>query len=182
MRKLIVDADAVLTPPRSFQWFQHKSRWLAEIVEARSRIHPVQFPPGYTFKAARCMFVSGGTVEVGGDEVREFNRRNFLRAASAASAGTLLAPGMHALSAVRDEALQDEPAKPVAANDHIQIALIGAGGQGQGDTKTAVQVPGVKLRGCGRLLQRQPRARQRDLGSRHLHHAGLQRDSRPQRH
>jgi predicted dehydrogenase len=34
---------------------------------------------------------------------------------------------------------------PLAANDHIQIALIGAGGQGQGDTKTAVQVPGVKL-------------------------------------
>lgn len=33
----------------------------------------------------------------------------------------------------------------VSANDHIQIALIGAGGQGQGDTKTAVQVPGVKL-------------------------------------
>jgi predicted dehydrogenase len=40
---------------------------------------------------------------------------------------------------------QSEPAKPVSANDHIQIALIGAGGQGQGDTKVAVQVPGVKL-------------------------------------
>jgi predicted dehydrogenase len=40
---------------------------------------------------------------------------------------------------------QDEPAKAVAANDHIQIALIGAGGQGMGDTRTAVQVPGVKL-------------------------------------
>jgi len=40
---------------------------------------------------------------------------------------------------------QEEPAKPVAANDHIQIALIGAGGQGMGDTKAAVQVPGVKL-------------------------------------
>ncbi len=40
---------------------------------------------------------------------------------------------------------QGEPAKPVAANDHIQIALIGAGGQGQGDTKVAVQVPGVKM-------------------------------------
>ena len=35
--------------------------------------------------------------------------------------------------------------RPVAANDHIQIALIGAGGQGMGDTKAAVQVPGVKL-------------------------------------
>jgi predicted dehydrogenase len=40
---------------------------------------------------------------------------------------------------------QSEPAPPVAANDHIQIALIGAGGQGQFDTKTALQVPGVKL-------------------------------------
>jgi len=39
---------------------------------------------------------------------------------------------------------QTEPAKPVSANDHIQIALIGAGGQGQFDTKIAVQVPGVK--------------------------------------
>jgi predicted dehydrogenase len=42
-------------------------------------------------------------------------------------------------------AQQTEAEKPVAANDHIQIALIGAGGQGQFDTKTAVQVPGVKL-------------------------------------
>ena len=42
-------------------------------------------------------------------------------------------------------AVQDEAARPVAANDHIQIALIGAGGQGMGDTKAAVQVPGVKL-------------------------------------
>jgi predicted dehydrogenase len=42
-------------------------------------------------------------------------------------------------------ALQSEAPRPVAANDHIQIALIGAGGQGMGDTKTAIQVPGVKL-------------------------------------
>jgi predicted dehydrogenase len=47
---------------------------------------------------------------------------------------------MHMLAEV-----QSEPAKPVAANDHIQIALIGAGGQGQGDTKVALEVPGVKL-------------------------------------
>src|SRR6266480_644388 len=32
-----------------------------------------------------------------------------------------------------------------SANDQIQLALIGAGNQGQGDTKTALQVPGVKL-------------------------------------
>ena len=39
-----------------------------------------------------------------------------------------------------------EPARPIAANDHIQIALIGAGGQGQGDTKESRRpVPGVKV-------------------------------------
>jgi predicted dehydrogenase len=70
----------------------------------------------------------------------EFNRRNFLRAAATASAGTLLAPRLDALGTNRSEA-----GGTIAANDHIQIALIGAGGQGQGDTKVAVQVPGVKL-------------------------------------
>jgi predicted dehydrogenase len=48
-------------------------------------------------------------------------------------AGTLIAPQ------------QQEAEKPVAANDHIQIALIGAGGQGQFDTKVAASVPGVKV-------------------------------------
>ena len=72
--------------------------------------------------------------------MHELNRRSFLRAAGAASAATVLGAKVHALAA-----MQSEPGKPVAANDHIQIALIGAGGQGQYDTKTAVQVPGVKL-------------------------------------
>lgn len=52
----------------------------------------------------------------------------------------MLGPKIHALATV-----QSEPATPLAPNDHIQIALIGAGGQGQYDTKVAVQVPGVKL-------------------------------------
>ncbi|HVZ84552.1 MAG TPA: Gfo/Idh/MocA family oxidoreductase [Terracidiphilus sp.] len=68
------------------------------------------------------------------------NRRSFLRAAGAASASTLITPRLHALAAVAGE-----DARPVSANDHIQIALIGAGGQGMGDTKWALQVPGVKL-------------------------------------
>ncbi len=38
-----------------------------------------------------------------------------------------------------------EAGQTVSANDHIQLALIGAGIQGQGDTGWAVQVPGVKL-------------------------------------
>ena len=68
------------------------------------------------------------------------NRRDFLRVTSAASAATVLGGRVHALAA-----MEDEPAGTVAANDHIQIALIGAGGQGMGDTKTALQVPGVRL-------------------------------------
>jgi predicted dehydrogenase len=68
------------------------------------------------------------------------NRRSFLGLAGAGTAATVMAPRLHALGWAEQEA-----AKPVAANDHIQIALIGAGGQGMGDTKTALMVPGVKL-------------------------------------
>jgi predicted dehydrogenase len=68
------------------------------------------------------------------------NRRSFLKVAGTATAETFLGAKMYALAAAQSEA-----AAPLAANDHIQIALIGAGGQGQWDTKTAVQVPGVKL-------------------------------------
>jgi predicted dehydrogenase len=75
-----------------------------------------------------------------GAEVNLLDRRGFLKAASAATTGTLLSARLHALATA-----QSEPARLIAANDHIQIALIGAGGQGMGDTKTAIQVPGVKL-------------------------------------
>ncbi len=67
------------------------------------------------------------------------NRRNFLRVAGTASVATWLGPKVIALTS------DHPPARTFAANDTIQIALIGAGGQGQGDTKVAVQVPGVKL-------------------------------------
>lgn len=68
------------------------------------------------------------------------NRRRFLKAAGAASAATVLTPNLYELAEAQTEA-----AAPIAANDHIQLALIGAGGQGQFDTSQAVQVPGVKL-------------------------------------
>jgi predicted dehydrogenase len=94
------------------------------------------------------MVVCGGKLCCWGGIVQIWNRRNFLKVAGAASAASLtgsaqakeaLGKRVHAL------VVQEEPAKPAAANDHIQIALIGAGGQGMGDTKAAVQVPGVKL-------------------------------------
>ena len=72
----------------------------------------------------------------------KLNRRTFIQGASVAAVHTFAATKMHMLAAVQAQAGE---AAPVAANDHIQIALIGAGGQGQYDTKEAVQVPGVKL-------------------------------------
>jgi hypothetical protein len=50
--KLIVDADTVLTAPVSFQRFQHISRRLSQIVQAGSRIHPVELPTGHSFNAS----------------------------------------------------------------------------------------------------------------------------------
>ena len=72
------------------------------------------------------------------------NRRSFLKVAGSATAGTVFAAkvsgtNVHALTVAQ------EPTPSIAANDHIQIALIGAGGQGQYDTRTAAQVPGVKV-------------------------------------
>ena len=58
--------------------------------------------------------------------MHQWKRRNFLQLAGGATAGTLLTRSVYALAPA-----QTEPAKPVTANDHIQIALIGAGGQGQ---------------------------------------------------
>ena len=44
-----------------------------------------------------------------------------------------------------DAEQEPAPAAPRLANDQIHLALIGAGGQGQYDTRGALQVPGVKL-------------------------------------
>ena len=66
------------------------------------------------------------------------DRRTFLKSAAAttlAAAATRLQP----LFAQSAAAARRSP------NDMIQLALIGAGIQGQGDTRTALQVPGVKL-------------------------------------
>jgi predicted dehydrogenase len=75
-----------------------------------------------------------------GDFRAMLNRRSFLQSASVAAATSVVPAKIYALTA-----LQNSPATMASANDHIQIALIGAGGQGQDDTKIAVQVPGVKL-------------------------------------
>ena len=72
--------------------------------------------------------------------MHNLNRRSLLKMAGATTAGSFLGGKVHLLAES-----PAEPGKAFAANDQIQIALIGAGGQGQGDTRTAIQVPGVKL-------------------------------------
>ena len=72
----------------------------------------------------------------------KLNRRDFIRAGSAAmTAGALVTGGG------KNYLMAAEQQPPVvrSANDHIQIALIGAGGQGQGDASHATKVPGAKL-------------------------------------
>ena len=69
------------------------------------------------------------------------NRRSFLKAAGAATAGTFAAGKVEMLAQA-----QSEPSRHLyRRNDHIQIALIGAGGQGQSDAHVALRHPGVKL-------------------------------------
>jgi predicted dehydrogenase len=71
------------------------------------------------------------------------NRRNFLKAAGVTTAGSLAASvtgsKLYALAQPYGEG------RAIAANDNINLALIGAGIQGQGDTRTAIKVPGVEL-------------------------------------
>jgi predicted dehydrogenase len=66
---------------------------------------------------------------------RQPTRRQFL---ALAGATTVLSPAA-------GSAFAQEPTRPVSPNDRIRIALLGAGGQGQGDTETALRVPGVEL-------------------------------------
>jgi predicted dehydrogenase len=65
------------------------------------------------------------------------SRREFLQTAAA---GTLAASVPETLRAQTAPGQRDVP-----PNERLQIALIGAGGQGMSDTRTALRVPGVEL-------------------------------------
>jgi predicted dehydrogenase len=64
-------------------------------------------------------------------------RRDFLKTAAAGGAA--------ATSITTVLRAQTPASRVVPANDRVQIALIGAGGQGMGDTRNALRVPGVEL-------------------------------------
>jgi predicted dehydrogenase len=65
------------------------------------------------------------------------SRREFLKAAATGGAIAAAPTILHAV--------HQQPARDVPPNDRIQIGLIGAGGQGMGDTRVALRVPGVEL-------------------------------------
>jgi predicted dehydrogenase len=66
------------------------------------------------------------------------SRRDFLRLAGATTLTAGVAPSLLAKD-------KDDKCRKVSANDRIGLATIGIGGQGTGDTKRALEVPGVEL-------------------------------------
>jgi len=77
---------------------------------------------------------------------KQNSRRAFIQRITTGVVGASLVPGV--LQASELEEAKHEWLKRKQAfspNDHIQIAVIGAGGMGQADANTAITVPGVKL-------------------------------------
>jgi predicted dehydrogenase len=77
------------------------------------------------------------------------NRRKFIKNLAVGSAAIVAVPTI--LTAKESSTIRMESPneirfnEKVSANDNIQIALIGAGGMGNADTRTALKIPGVKL-------------------------------------
>lgn len=78
------------------------------------------------------------------DNSMKKSRRNFIKLAGAATVAAGTSKTFVLDSASAQEA-QGGAAAGTSPNDKIQIALIGAGGQGMGDTETALRIPGVEL-------------------------------------
>lgn len=72
------------------------------------------------------------------------SRRSFINNLSKSVAAAALLPAIGNTASAESvvELLRN---KKISANDHFQIALIGAGGMGTADANTAITLPGVKL-------------------------------------
>ena len=81
-------------------------------------------------------------IGVGCNEAMTMNRRRFLKTGFEITIDSLFA---EALIAGAEPEHSGKPVSPISANDRIQFALIGAGGQGQGDARIVQRVPGVRL-------------------------------------
>jgi len=78
-------------------------------------------------------------------EQSESSRRSFLRKLGVAAAATAVAPSFTANAKAASPFYYLRRSGIYGPNDNINLALIGAGGQGSSDTTTALQIPGVKL-------------------------------------
>jgi predicted dehydrogenase len=75
--------------------------------------------------------------------LKKTSRRKFIKLSTAT---TLLAGSATTTLGIKsNQLLQTEPIKPISPNDKIRIATIGIGGMGNGDTQTALRIPGVEL-------------------------------------
>ena len=82
------------------------------------------------------------------------SRREFLKAAAAGTVAASVSPALvHVLEAQERVGGSAPP---------VRLALIGAGGQGMGDTRTALRVPGVQLTAVADIYDGRP-ARAREL-------------------
>ena len=76
----------------------------------------------------------------------ESSRRGFIKKIATSTAAAAIGSNVLASTTENHVNLITIPNRQtISANDHINIALIGAGGMGTGDTMTAFKVPGVKL-------------------------------------
>ncbi len=77
------------------------------------------------------------------DKTKENSRRKFIRKAVTSSAAIA---GLPYILTAKDQAIHlKREHKKTSWNDHIQIAVIGAGGMGVADSTTALSVQGVKM-------------------------------------
>ncbi|OIR05023.1 inositol 2-dehydrogenase [mine drainage metagenome] len=72
------------------------------------------------------------------------SRRSFINKFSKSVAAAALLPAI-GNAAAQESFVELMRKKKISANDHLQIALIGAGGMGTADANTAISVPGIKL-------------------------------------
>jgi len=76
----------------------------------------------------------------------ESSRRGFIKKLATSTAAVAVGSNVLASTTEINKTLITIPNRQtISANDNINIALIGAGGMGTGDTITALMVPGVKL-------------------------------------
>ena len=100
----------------------------------------------------------------------ESSRRGFIKKLATSTAAVAVGNSVIAVTTESNTTQFTIPKRQfISANDNINIALIGAGGMGSGDTNTALKVPGVKLVAVCDLYDGRLRGCKKEMGARYLH-------------